>query len=607
MLSVSRLINVSVNLGAVPAAGRSFNTLMIAGDSSVISGLERFRSYASITDVGNDFGSTTPEFLAAQLYFMQQPQPSSLLIGRWLSAATAGYNLGAIQSATQQALSNWTGITSGGFKVSIDGASLQSVTALDFSTATNLNGVASIINGVMTGAVCTWDGNEFVITSDTTGPGAAASGTVTLTGQPAANDTLTINGMAITFVASSPVGEQVVIGATSAITFANLLSFLQQSLDSNIDQATYASNPGQIIRVTAKVAGTAGNSFTLAKSSSALAVSAADLAGGAQPSSVGYLVAPASGTDISALLGLTASLSQGLSSGFASESPVQCVEALAIASTAWYGLMFAATSSISVAQNLAVCSFVEAQPLTRMFGLSTEDTASLSALSTNDIGSLVKAGGYDQSFVQYSSTNPYVVASMFGRMFSVDFSAQNSTIALMYKQQPGVIAESLTDNQANVLQSKNINVFTGYDNDTSIIQYGTLGSGNFIDEIWGLDWLQNAVQTAVYNLLYTSTTKIPQTDAGQNQLTNACSSVCGNQPGGAVYNGLAGPGTWNSSTVFGSLKTGQFLPLGYYTYSPSIDSQAESDRAARKAPPIQIALKLAGAFQTADVIVTANR
>jgi hypothetical protein len=607
MLSVSRLINVSVNLGALPAVGRSFNVLMIAGDSPVISGLERTRSYTSIEGVAQDFPSTAPEFLAAELYYSQNPKPVNLMIGRWLSAATAGFNLGGIQSPAQQVLANWTAITTGAFKIPINGAAPSAVTGLDFSTATNLNGVASIITAALTGAVCTWNGESFVITSSTTGPGAYASGTITLAGQPAANDTLTVNGTAITFVASSPVGNQVVIGATSALTFANLLTFLQQSQDTNIAQATYQNLSGQVITVTDKVAGTAGNSFSLVKSSTAITLSAATLAGGTQPSSIGYATSPASGTDISAMLLLTASTSQGLANGYASETPAQCAAALAIKSTAWYGLMFAATASITTAQYLSVCSFIEAETLTRMFGVTTQDTGSLSSIVTNDLGSLMKAGGYNQSMSQYSSHTPYAIASMFGRMFSVDFDAQNSTIDLMYKQQPGVVAEVLTESQANALQAKNINVFVGYDNDTAIIEYGNVASGNPIDEIWGLDWFQNAVQTSAYNLLYTSQTKIPQTDAGQNQLVNACSAVCGNQPGGAVYNGLAAPGVWKSSTVFGSLKTGQYLPLGYYIFAESVDLQSESDRAARKAPPTLIALKLAGAFREADVIVTVNQ
>lgn len=612
MLSVNRLIRVTVNVGAVPAAGRTFNTLMIAGDSNVISGLERFRQYSSIEAMEADFGLEAPETEAAQLYFSQVPKPASLMVGRWLATATSGFNLGEILSATQQLLSNFTGITTGAFKISIDGGVLTAVSSCDFSAVTNLNGVASVISARLTAAslaaTCVWTGTCFKIISNSTGAGAFAAGNVSISAQPTAGDSFTINGTAVSFVASSPVGNQVVIGTTAADTIQNLLTFLQQSLDTNISQANYALNGSNPLKidVTDKLAGTAGNAFTLVKSGTNLAVSGATLSGGLQPSSVGYAQSPASGTDISALIGLTSGLSQALVSGYAAETPAQCASALAVASTIWYGLTFASTTVITTAQYLAVANFIEPLSVTRMFGVSTADTACLSAVVTNDIGSLFKANGYNQSFVHYSQT-PFAAASMFGRMFSVDFTAQNSTIELMYKQMPGVEAENLTEDQANALQDKYVNVFTGYDNDTSIIQYGTLASGNFIDETWGLDWFQNAVQTAVYNLLYTSTTKVPQTDAGQNQLTNSVSKVCGNQPGGAVWNGLAGPGTWNSTDIFGSLTTGQFLPLGYYVFAPSVDTQSEADRAARKAPTTQIALKLAGAFQTADVIVTVNR
>lgn len=611
MLSVSRLIQVSVALGANPIVGRSFNVLMIAGDSAVISGLQRYRSYTALSQIASDFGLLAPEYLAASLYYSQSPQPVNCLVGRWLSVATAGYNLGAIQPAASQVLSNWTAVTSGGFKIAIDGGSLTAVTSLNFSSVTNLNGVASVINtglGVSSlNAVCAWNGQSFVITSDATGPGAASTGTITLSGQPSPNDTVTVGGTAITFVASSPVGNQVVIGTSTAVTLSNLLLFLQQSLDSNIDQCTYAQGTGNVINITFKVSGVAGNSFTLAKSGSNIAVSAADLAGGTAPSSVGYAVAPASGTDISAQLGLTSATSQGLSNGFAAESPVACVEALDAVSNLWYGLTFASTATITSSQHLAVCGFIEGDDVTRMYGINTQDAGSLSSLVSNDIGSLIQAAGYNQSFAHYSSTSLYPCASMFGRMFSVNFLAQNSTIILMYKQMPGVVPENLTNSQANALQTKNINVYASYDNGAAIIEYGTVANGNFIDEVWGLDWLQNALQTAAFNLFYTATTKIPQTDAGQNQLLNSCSAVCGNSPGGAVYNGLAGPGTWNSGAVFGSLQPGQYLPLGYYIFSPSLDTQPESQRAAREAPPIQIAMKLAGAFQTADILVTVNQ
>lgn len=606
MLDVGRLIRVSVSVTQAGAAGRTFNTLMIAGDSDVISGAERSRQFDNLNDVADAFGLTAPEYLAAALYYAQNPKPANLMIGRWIASASAGFNLGQIQTAQEQVLSNWTGITSGGFQIPVDGGALQNITGLDFSGATNLNGIASIITAALTGAVCKWTGTSFQVVSSTTGSGASAVGTLSLTGQPSSGDTFTVNGQTITFVASSPVGNQVTIGASAADSLSNLLTFLQQSTNTNIDKATYAQGTGLVIQAQAISPGTNGNSFTLAKSGTNLAVSGANLSGGAQPSSVGYAVPPLSGADISTQLGLTASTAQELVSGYSAETPVQAALALMEDSTAWYGLMFAATTPITTAQYLDVADLTEGQAITRMLGVTNQNPNTLSALVANDISSLIQSAGYKKTQSQYSSTSPYVVASMFGRMFSVDFEAQNSTIELMWKQMPGVTPEDLTDSQADALKSKNCNVYASYDNGTQLIEYGVVGSGDYIDQVWGLDWFQNAVQTACFNLLYTAPTKIPQTVPGQNQLNNAVAGACGDLPGGAVYNGLAAPGTWNSSEVFGTLQQGQYLTQGYYIFSESVDLQSEADRQARVAPPIMVALKLAGAFQEADVLVTVN-
>jgi len=211
-------------------------------------------------------------------------------------------------------------------------------------------------------------------------------------------------------------------------------------------------------------------------------------------------------------------------------------------------------------------------------------------------------GAYKQSWCQYSSSSAYAVASFFGRAFSVDFNANRSTITMMYKQEPGVTAETLTEAQAATLKEKRCNVFVAYINDTNIIQYGVMSGPAWFDEIHGLDWFQDAVQNACYNLLYTSKTKIPQTDAGANQFTTTIAGVCDE----AVNNGLVAPGTWNADG-FGQLEYGQYLKEGYYIYTQPMALQSQSDREARVAPPIQVAIKLAGAIQELDVLVDVNR
>ena len=74
----------------------------------------------------------------------------------------------------------------------------------------------------------------------------------------------------------------------------------------------------------------------------------------------------------------------------------------------------------------------------------------------------------------------------------------------------------------------------------------------------------------------------------------------------AVANELVAPGVWNGEG-FGSLSTGDTLSTGYYVYIQPLAEQAQSDREARKAPPIQIAVKLAGAVHFIDCMITVNR
>lgn len=74
----------------------------------------------------------------------------------------------------------------------------------------------------------------------------------------------------------------------------------------------------------------------------------------------------------------------------------------------------------------------------------------------------------------------------------------------------------------------------------------------------------------------------------------------------AVDNGLVAPGQWNAQG-FGQLSNGDYLPEGFYVYSPPMATQAQSVREQRIAPPIQVAVKLAGAIHEVDGLITVNR
>ncbi|HEC2119011.1 TPA: DUF3383 domain-containing protein [Klebsiella oxytoca] len=270
--------------------------------------------------------------------------------------------------------------------------------------------------------------------------------------------------------------------------------------------------------------------------------------------------------------------------------------------TNWYGLAIADSADLVEADVISVAAAIEASSLSRILAVTTADVNVLVAGNTDNIGYKLKAAGYARTFWQYSSSSKYAAISAFGRAFTVNFSGSNTTITLKFKTEPGITYETLTTAQAAAIDAINGNVYVYYANDTAIIQQGVMANGDFFDERHGLDWLQNYVQTNLYNLMYTSTTKIPQTDAGVTRLmTNVEASL-----DQAVNNGLIAPGVWNGGPI-GQIESGDTLTKGYYVYADAVANQAQSDREARKSPVIQAAIKLAGAIHYGDVQINVVR
>ena len=491
-LPTSRVVNVSISLSPAAAAYANINTLLIVGDSNVIDTKTRIRSYGQLSDVAADFGINAPEYAAATLFFDQSPTPTNLLIGRWARTATSGLLIGAALTATQKALANFTAVTSGGFKVAIDGAgSPVAVSAINLSSATSLSQVASLISTALTGAsiaaTCAWNGSQFIFTSNSTGAS----------------------------------------------------------------------------------------------------------------SNVSFLTAPASGTDISGLLNGTSAAGGYTVAGIVAESPLAAVTALDALSINWYALTWGAATMPADADYLSVAAYIQAT--THLQGITTAEATAITSGNTTDIGSQLQAAGYTRTFVQYSTQSPYAAAAIFGDLLTTNTSAANSMPTVMWKVEAGVAPEPLNTNTANVLDAKRYNYYSPFQNGASVLVNGMCSGPAFIDEIYGLDWLQNRIQTDIFNLL-TSVPKIPQTDAGVTQLLNCVDASIA----AGVTNGLIGPGTWQAGG-FGSLKTGDYMAKGYYIFAPKVASQGSADRAARKSPPIQAAVKLAGAVHVANIIVNVNR
>lgn len=318
-------------------------------------------------------------------------------------------------------------------------------------------------------------------------------------------------------------------------------------------------------------------------------------------STVAFLVAGGGGTDITGQLAMLSTSSGAyVAAGIATESALAAVTILDQKySSQWYGLFIPSNSDTDVQ---AIAPYIEGAAITlHYYVANTQEAGTLVSTDTSNLAYLLKQTGYNHTAVQYSSTSLYAAFSMLARILTTQWNQVNTDITLMYKTEPGIVAETLNTTQAAAVSGFNCNVYVNYNNGAGIIQFGVATSGQFIDSVIGCDWLASNVQTALFNALFTTPTKIPQTDAGMHVLAVAIAGVC--QQG--VNNGLLAPGTWNAPG-FGQLKQGDFISQGYYVYQPPVSSQSPSDRAARKSVPFQVAAKLGGAVHTVACTINVN-
>ena len=247
---------------------------------------------------------------------------------------------------------------------------------------------------------------------------------------------------------------------------------------------------------------------------------------------------------------------------------------------------------------LAASDWIQAAEL-KTFSYTTLKASHIENTDTN-IFKQLKDKKNDRTLVIYDKNDQYAHMSAMARGLAVNFNANNTTITLKFKTLPTISAEDLTLTEANKCKALGINYYAYYDT-AAMLAEGTMISGRFWDEVHGLDWYVDAVQKEVFAVLYQSASKIPHTDKGVARLLAAVNRV-GKE---GVRNGLLVPGIWNSDP-FGQLESGDYLEEGFYSWADSVDNQSTSDKDNRISPPVQVALKLAGAIHSVDILVNFN-
>lgn len=276
----------------------------------------------------------------------------------------------------------------------------------------------------------------------------------------------------------------------------------------------------------------------------------------------------------------------------------------------WYVLIPLEAKDADILQ---LAEWAEAASPDTLLAYTTSDDSNLSNTVTGDVGEQtdaifkrLKSKNYRRSFGMYSSTS-HAVAAVMGYAMGQNTGLNNSAFTLAYKKLPGVSTDDLSETQVlyvcgdSETAGVNGNVYVRRSDAYDVLQEGCMADGTYFDEVLNLDMLKNEIVLSVMDLL-TSQPKIPDTEPGVNSIVAVINTACEK----FVNSGFIAPGVWNGGTVL-TLKNGTTLDAGYIVLSEPVADQSQADRDARKAPPIYVCIKTAGAIHYVTIAVNVNR
>ena len=180
-IPISTVVKVAIQISTKPVGARGFGALLFLTDEhsdtfnldmpvNVLAGSERVRKYVNLDGVLEDWDVDSEVYKAATAFYAQGAMDF------YVGLASGTNTAAKLRSGTPVELSTIQAVTAGGFTISVNGV-IQNLTALDFSGAADLPGVATILNNAITGATVAFDttAQKFVVTSGNIGEGSSVS------------------------------------------------------------------------------------------------------------------------------------------------------------------------------------------------------------------------------------------------------------------------------------------------------------------------------------------------------------------------------------------------------------------------------------------------
>ena len=299
-------------------------------------------------------------------------------------------------------------------------------------------------------------------------------------------------------------------------------------------------------------------------------------------------------------LGLDNASGGSIDPGHASETIESAMDVISGLDDSWYFVAVDTDiSDTTHARDLA--QWIEVQER-HMLALDTTEAGVVTANESTSVAAGLSALGLGRTFVVWSASADHKALSMAARLSSVRFDGQNTLITPKFKSLPGTVPDVINSAQQQELDRKRIGYYTWFGQDPIFAEGWTL-SGEWIDVRYWLDWITNAIQTEVYNLLLRHPTRVPQTPPGVVSIEAAIERVCeaGRRNGGIAPGQVPESVANDIRLATNNPSFNGRLALGYLVSVGNIADQLQADRDARRSPPVRVWLKGSGAIHSATI------
>lgn len=170
-IKITRYVDIVSGVGAGAAVAQRQLIARLFTDNVMLPP-QTYIEFNTADEVGSFFGTTSQEYFRALYYFSFLSKnittPETISFARWVSAAVAPRIYGYKNPAAPQAVGNYTSISTGSFGLTM-GAETNNFSGVDFTGASDLAGVAAVLQAtIRTGTGTQWT-SATVIYNATTG------------------------------------------------------------------------------------------------------------------------------------------------------------------------------------------------------------------------------------------------------------------------------------------------------------------------------------------------------------------------------------------------------------------------------------------------------